>query len=321
LTGTKVLITGCTGFIGRYLVEQLILNQDFDVTAIVRPGAAWDWPKNSGESRVKLVRADLSNPYAVRLPLAEYDALINLVGPRSSAEGAQWETNVEYVRNLLILVRRVPVKRVIHFSSISVYGLPKSSLPVNESFSLTPRDWYGITKVLGERMLEEFNRETSIPVVILRPSWVVGYGSHLLDKHLFHAFSSGFRIVMHLGTPLNIVYVRDVANVAILAAQSRTEGLRTYIINALQRWSFDDFLREIDRATVRPKVPVVLPKALVGVLARRFGFLNFILSDAFFSPERAKDELGFVSQYDLAAMVKETLTLRALAKTKRDAID
>jgi nucleoside-diphosphate-sugar epimerase len=190
-------------------------------------------------------------------------------------------------------------------------------MPLTESSSLAPRDWYGITKVLGERMMEDFNKETGIPVVILRPSWVVGYGSHLLDKHLFRAFSSRLRLIMHLGTPLNVVYVRDLADVTIRAAQSCTEGLRTYIINAVQRWSFDDFLREIDRATLGPKVPVIVPKALVGLLARRFGSINMALSDIFFSPDRARGELGFAPQYDLPAMVKEILTLRALARTSR----
>jgi nucleoside-diphosphate-sugar epimerase len=315
LTDTKILVTGSTGFIGRYLLQQLV-QSDFDVTAIIRPGSTPEWLRRVGGTRIKLVWADLSNPYTVRLPCDKYDAMINLVGPRSSRRRSQWETNVEYVRNLLILLRRVPVKRVIHFSSISVYGLPESAVPVTESSHLAPRDWYGVTKVLGERMLEGFHRETRIPVVILRPSWVVGYGSHLLDKHLFRAFSSRIRIVMRLGTPLNMVYVRDVADVAILAAQGRREGLNTYIINAVQHWSFDELLRAIDHATAGPKVPVVVPKAALRILAKRFGSMKFILSGASFSAERARDELGFHPRYDLPAMVEEILTLQDAARPK-----
>jgi nucleoside-diphosphate-sugar epimerase len=312
---TKILVTGSTGFIGRYLLEQLARNDSLDVTAVVRPGTAGDSPCTAERSRVTHVPADLSNPYSVRLPFSEYDALINLVGPRYYRKMAQWETNVEYIRNLLVLLRRGSVKRIVHFSSISAYGLPRSSLPVTESSSLAPCDWYGVTKVLGETMLEDFHNETHVPVVVLRPSWVVGHGSHLLDRALFHAFSSGVRIVMRLGTPLNIVYVRDGADVAIQAALRPQSGLRSYIINTTQTWSFDELLREIDRATVRPKVPLVVPKGVLAVMAKRFGSLKLILSNAFFSPRRAMDDLGFAPQYDLAAIVRETLALRAVAKT------
>lgn len=315
MSSTKILVTGATGFIGRYLLEQLARNDSLDVTVIVRPGTAGDWLRAAGGSRITYVPADLTNPYSVRLPFGEYDALINLVGPRSSQKMAQWETNVEYVRNLLVLLRHVSVNRIVHFSSVSAYGLPGGSLPVTESSNLSPSDWYGMTKVLGEAMLEDFHNETRVPVVILRPSWVVGHGSHLLDNALFRAFSSGVRIVMRLGTPLNIVYVRDVADVAIQAALSPQTGLRSYIINTTQPWSFDDLLREIDRATVRPKVPLVVPRRAVAIMAKRFGSLRLILSNVVFCPRRAMDELGFAPRYDLAAIVRETLALRAADKT------
>jgi nucleoside-diphosphate-sugar epimerase len=206
------------------------------------------------------------------------------------------------------------VKRVVHCSSISVYGLPRNSTPVTESFSLAPLDWYGMTKALGEQLWGDFHTATSIPVVILRPSWVVGYGSRLLDKHLFRAFTSGIKIVMDLGTPCNVVYVRDVAEAAILAALDCKAGLRNYNINSLQRWSFDEFLQAINRAVSRPKLPIPIPKTLVKILSRRFGSLKMVLGDVFFDASRARDELGFVPQYDLAAMIKETLALSEGAK-------
>jgi len=318
LSRLRLLVTGSTGFVGRYLIEQVVRNKQVDTTLLVRHGATLKWPlENPNGSAVKLAPIDLANPYTVRLPFREYDALVNLVGPRSSLESAQWEANIEYIRNLLIFLRRVSVRRIVHFSSVSVYGIPKGSATVTESFCPAPCDWYGATKVLGERMWKAFHEETGIPVAILRPSWVVGYGSHLLDGYLFRAFDSRVSLVMRLGTPLNIVYVRDVADAAIAAVLHHTKGLAVYNINAMQRWTFDQFLEELDYATARLKIPVVIPKALVSIMASRFGSLKFILSEAFFSAQKAKDELGFSPQYDLTAIVKEIFALRGAAKSHR----
>jgi nucleoside-diphosphate-sugar epimerase len=318
LASFRILVTGPTGFIGRYVLEQLVRNEDVDITAIARPGAVWAFTNNGQASRVNVVVGDLSNPYTLRLPLRDYDAVINVVGPRSSLPRAQWESNVEYIRNLLIVLRRVQVQRIVHFSSVSVHGAgPGGSGTMDESASLAPGDWYGSTKLMGEQLLRRFHRETGVPVTILRPSWVVGSGSHLLDRYLFRAFSSGLKIVMRLGTPLNAVYVRDVADAAILAALGARQGFSAYIINAAQQWSFDDLLKEIDRAVARPKLPVVIPKALVGMLARRYGSLKLILSGVMFSSDRAREELGFVPRYDLRAMVEETLMLRASVQERK----
>ena len=306
----RVLITGATSFIGEYLLEELASLPNVEATAIVRPSAlAKSRRFRDLGPTMNVVASDIGDPYSVKLPHREYDSVVNLVGPRTREPMAQWAANVFFVRRLAVLLKRIDVGRVVHTSSVAVYGFPhRDDSPITEEHNLlSTMDSYGHTKVLSERLWARFHSETGTPVVILRPTWVVGHGSRLPDRHLFVASRRGFKLILNIGTPANIVYVRDVAGALIRAATSKSSGVRTYNINGDKAISVKAFCEAIGKEVDRVGLPLVVPRALVRLASLKLKWFRFLLTGVFFDGSRARMELGFCPKYDLSSLTRETL--------------
>lgn len=303
------LVTGMTGFIGSYLAEELAQLQDVDLTVIVRgrsAASADGFLRGLGFRQFKIVQSNLSDPYCVRLPYSQYDIVVGLVGPRRNSPDVQWQANVEYVQRVAMLLRAITVRRVMHISTAAVYGVHRGTTVFTETQMPRPTSWYGVTKLLGEQIMLRFHSDTGIPVTTLRPSWVVGNNSRLLDRHLVAAYRRGLRIIIPLNTPANVIYARDVARAIVLTGQQARGGFEVFNLNAC-RIQFREFLEVLDREVRRPKVPVLVPVPLLRVLSMKFKFLEGLLADTYFDPTRVREETGFVPRYGAALMIREML--------------
>lgn len=147
----RLLITGATGFLGRPLVARLAA-EGAQITALARKFDGVDLPAS-----VERLAADLTSPESSRAALApwRWDAVVNLAGPVSKIverfdEGTA--TTTAHVHIALHLLRALPpgfTGRVIHTSSMTVYGLP-SRLPVSEDAPRKPIHLYGLGKSLAD---------------------------------------------------------------------------------------------------------------------------------------------------------------------------
>jgi nucleoside-diphosphate-sugar epimerase len=207
------------------------------------------------------------------------------------------------------VLKYISVGRVVHFSSVAVYGATgrKRGMIIKEEDPLAPNDWYGVTKVLGERIWREFHQDTGIPVTVLRPSWVIGRGSHLLDRHLLAAAKSGVLVKMLSAFPLNAVYVRDVSRAALIATSNGSGGFSVFNVNAIDGQRFGELLEALRTEVPGLKIPLYLPVFAVKVLALRFGTLQFLLSGVQIDAAKAREELGFVPQYDARSFIRELI--------------
>lgn len=302
----RLLVTGGTGFIGRSLLTE-VSKRGWSATVLTRPGRGEVLRRAvEGNSEIRILEGCTHSDLMFAPP---YDALINLVGPKEDSWIANWEANVVYVRSLTTLLKRMPVARVVHFSSVSVYGPSRRGWGaiIREDDRLTPDDWYGVTKVLGERIMRQFHEGTGTPVTVLRPSWVMGQGSHLLDRYLLAAAKAKVSVRMLQAAPLNAVYVKDVAHAGLSAASAGISGYRVYNINGTAEERFGDFLQALHREVPGRKVPLFLPAALVRGLAVGFGSLRFLLSGVVVDATKAREELGFEPRYDIGMLVQDMI--------------
>jgi nucleoside-diphosphate-sugar epimerase len=189
-------LTGATGFLGSYLLREL-LAAGSDVVALVRDPLAtatsrvrhaaeatgWVLPEDF-DQRVRLVRYDLHDA-ALGLDRATYmklagsiDAVwhcagsIALTGPQDEL----YRTNVEGTRHVLELARAAgPTTRMIHTSTAYVAGarldgVVHEDLLDDSAGFLTP---YEQSKFLAEQVVHDWARRHERPVTILRPSVLV----------------------------------------------------------------------------------------------------------------------------------------------------
>ena len=124
----KVFITGGTGFIGRYVVKSLSALKH-RITVLLLPGEAEEAAQGA-----RVVRGDITHSSGIRGIMAGQDALIHLAG----VVGFQsWKDcvaiNREGTRNIIGEALREGLGRVVHMSSVSVYGRVPNVL-IDEEF-------------------------------------------------------------------------------------------------------------------------------------------------------------------------------------------
>jgi nucleoside-diphosphate-sugar epimerase len=178
----KVLLTGATGFVGRFLVSSLI-DAKFDVISLVREHSlslpeqvvqvavgdlkTWSTMNSSFKSKIKKILPDVD----VIIHLA---ARVHVMADNSHDPLAEFRiVNTDATLALAIMAVDAGVNRFVYLSSIGVNG-NKSSQPFTEHDKLKPHNNYAISKQEAENGLFVIAKESKMKVVVIRPPLVYG---------------------------------------------------------------------------------------------------------------------------------------------------
>ncbi len=212
------VVTGATGLLGSHVVEQLVARGE-RVRALVRPSSDVAFLRRLG---VELAVGDLQTP-ATLSGAFEGAKVVYHCAARVGDWGAweQFRTEVvESTRNVLAACRAAHVGRVLHVSSVAVYGHPRMPASgIGEDHPLGQRlrlwDHYCRAKIQAERLARAYG-----PLVtVVRPTWVFGPRDRNTMPRLVQALRGGWVSLLGSGENLlNIVHACDVAAGAIRAA-------------------------------------------------------------------------------------------------------
>jgi nucleoside-diphosphate-sugar epimerase len=232
-----ILLTGASGRIGRHVVP-LLLDRGYSVRAMMRR-------PNSGESwlrQVEVVSAGLPGSAGLNAAVSGTDAIIHLAGIMPPASDDEvFHTNIEGTFNILQAAATMEKKpRVLFASSDATYctgwSLSAYSAPIREDAEQHPSVFYGLSKVLGERMCLYYAELHKIPIVRLRFVWTLEaqeildlflkapYRDFLVDLDRQVWDEAGIIALPHEenGTPFteHVCDVRDAAEATVLALES-----------------------------------------------------------------------------------------------------
>lgn len=176
---TKILVTGGTGYIGSHTIVDL-LEQGFEVVSIdnhIRSDARMLTGIESITGKtVRHYPVDLcSLPDTRNVFEAHPDiqgivhfAAFKAVGESVEQPLRYFENNIQSLLNLLRCVQDYAIPHVVFSSSCTVYGEP-DSIPVTEETPLHPAaSPYGLTKQIGEQLIEQFVKATPCSALLLR---------------------------------------------------------------------------------------------------------------------------------------------------------
>jgi dihydroflavonol-4-reductase len=251
----KVFVTGGTGFIGKYVVRRLI-EDGHQVGCLVRDASRLDGPSSLDFERVP---GNVSSLPALRAGMKGCDWIIHLAGLYSmwSPDPDSFtRVNVEGTRNVMQAALECGASKVIHMSTVAVYGKPtdcpftEESRPGPELFSR-----YGQTKRAGERIAWNYYQEHGLPLVVLYPGIVLGAGD---DR----ASGQYLRLILFRRTPSTIfhnsrsmyVHVRDVADAVLHAAQKPDNLGEKYLIGkeALTGHQLAELVHDVSGVSLPP---------------------------------------------------------------------
>jgi UDP-glucose 4-epimerase len=174
----RALVTGGAGFIGSYLIPEL-LHRGFDVTAfdLAREPLALVPILD----KITYIQGDLSSgPDLHRVMMTEkitdvFHLGSILAGPCEENPHMGFRVNMESTLHLLDASVAMKINRFIMLSSISVFGRDVSE-PVADDAVKNPETIYGQTKLASEHLLKWFYRKHGLDVRALRFTWVFGPG-------------------------------------------------------------------------------------------------------------------------------------------------
>jgi UDP-glucose 4-epimerase len=177
-----VLVTGGAGFMGSWLVDELI-HRGHEVVSV-------DDLSGGNERNIsndcRFVKVDLRRRTEVSSVVKGSEMIFHLAA--YAAEGQSFfspvainEINIVPMNNLLVEAVNNNVDRFLFTSSMAVYG--NQTPPFSEELPRKPEDPYGAAKTYCETMLEIFSRTYGSEYVIIRPHNVYGPRQNVTDPY------------------------------------------------------------------------------------------------------------------------------------------
>lgn len=317
---TKILITGATGFIGKFLVSYL-LEQNVSVRILVRNHHRKGIFPDCVEQHI----GDLINPTHLFGAADGIDVLYHLGGYAHALQEnhvtarMHQQVNLMGTKNIFSESIRAGVKKIIFFSSIKAVG--ESDQCIDETWDKLPSTFYGSAKRAAEKLVLTMGKECGIHVCILRLALV--YGPSLKGNlyQMLRAIDKGYFLpIPPINNRRSLVSVYDVCQAAWLATQRENANGKIYFVTDKKSYSTYDIYLLIRKALgySNPSwyIPLWIFKllALLGSKAEyliqrnlpfNFEKFNKLFGTSYFSSASIQKELGFDAQYSFENLLPQ----------------
>lgn len=320
----NILITGATGFIGGFIVDEA-LSRGMQVWVAVRPTSS---RKYLSDPRIQFLELNLSDKEQMKRQMdgLRLDYVVHAAGATKCLHAEDFfRSNTEGTKNLVqaLMEQQMPLKRFVFVSSLSVYGPVAEQQPYREicgNDTPQPNTAYGRSKLAAEQYIESIE---GFPYVILQPTGV--YGPRERDYFMMaksiksHTdFSVGYK-----PQDLTFVYVLDVVQAIFLALDCQKTGGK-YMLSDGEVYSSRTFSDLIHRELGHPwllriKAPIWLLRIITfcgEYIGRMTGKISALNNDKYNIMKQrnwrcdikpAMSELGYKPKYQLDEGVRLTI--------------
>jgi dihydroflavonol-4-reductase len=277
--GTRVLVTGGTGFIGQHLVSALVA-RDHKVRVLDRR------PPVCAKPGVEYVSGSVLDSGLVEETIRDAEEVYHLAGlpgmwlPNKSDFHA---VNFKGTEVVISAARKRGIARFLHCSTESILFRPTSSREDGTEPSLLPPEQmpglYTRSKMLAEQSAAQA-AAAGFPLVIGTPTMPIGPHDHNLTPPtaMLKQFLRG-RVQLYLDFIVNLVDVRDVATGLILAMERGRIGHR-YILGG-ESIPLKKILKLMETISGRHTLAIPVPGKIAEIAA---GTLEFISDHITHSP-------------------------------------
>lgn len=323
----KILVTGGAGYIASHTNIEL-LNRGYEVIILDNlcnscEEAVHRVEKLAGK-KMKFYNADLVNKNEVDhiFSVEKPDAVIHFAGLKAVGESCEiplkyYDNNLTGTLNLLTIMDKYNIKKLVFSSSATVYGIPES-VPISEEFPLSTLNPYGSTKLMVEDILRDiYKADSSWDVVLLRyfnpigahesgeigedpqgiPNNLVPYVAKVAVGILEHVNVFGDDYNTPDGTGVrDYIHVVDLAigHIKAIEKLESKPGLVTYNLGTGVGYSVLDIIRNYEKACGH-KIPYV-------VGSRRSGDAPTCYADS----SKALKELGWKAERGIDKMCEDS---------------
>ena len=323
----KILVTGGLGFIGSHICVELLENNHEVVVVDNLYNSKLevsDKIKEITNKQVKVYIGDCADEELMDKIFTEnaIDNVIHCAGLKAVGESVQkpvwyYQTNLGTTLNLLKIMQKHDVKKILFSSTATVYGVPKA-VPVDETFEVgKTTNPYATSKYMIERILEDvYEADKNWSIGILRyfnpvgahESGLIGEEPNGIPNNLMpyilkvakgelpilNVFGNDYDTPDGTGVR-DYIHVVDLAKAHLKAAQKlqQSEGIERYNICTGVGYSVLDIIRNFEKAN-GIKIPYQIAPRRAGDVASSYS-----------SPAKAEKELGWKAEKNIEDMCKD----------------
>ena len=321
----KILVTGASGFIGSFIVEEA-LKRGFETWAAVRKSSSRAFLQ---DARIHFIELNFASEEQLKDQLRDhlFDYVVHAAGVTKCLHKEDFfRINTEGTKNLVraLMALKMPLRRFVYISSLSIMGAIREEQPyteIRESDEAKPNTAYGLSKLEAEQWLDTVSEK--FPYVILRPTGV--YGPRERDYFMIaksiksHTdFAVGFK-----QQDITFVYVTDVVQAVFLSLEKGQTGRRYFLSDGevYQSSTFSDLIhRELGKPWwIRITAPLWLLRIITfcgEYIAHLTGKVTALNNDKYnimcqrnwrCDIEPARKELGYEPQVKLEEGVRRSV--------------
>ncbi|MBM2816098.1 MAG: NAD-dependent epimerase/dehydratase [Ignavibacteria bacterium] len=316
LSGSKILVIGGAGFIGSFVVKELLKH---DVNNVIIYDNFTRGKMENIESSLKDERCyiyphggDIRDIDLLNDAMKDVDYVFHLAAmwllhckdyPRTA-----FHVNIEGTFNVLEACIKNNIKKLIYSSSASVYG-DAVEIPMTEAHPFNNKNFYGATKIAGEAMATAFNDRYGLKIIGLRYMNVYGPG-----QDQFAAYTGVIPIMLNKidtkespvingdgSQAYDFIYVEDVA-ISNIQALVSVQDFGFYNVGTGIQTTIKELCDLI--LTLKDSDIKVVYKPYSEDDARQF------VKNRIGSPDLAKAEIGFISEFGLEDGLKKLIQWR-----------
>jgi UDP-glucose 4-epimerase len=263
----NVLITGASGFIGSFIVEESI-KKGYQTFAGIRKGSS---KKHLTNSQINFLELDLNSDTSLDTSLQNFDKqygkldfVIHTAGVTKSINKADFDAvNFDSTKRLVNALKRnqlVPEKFVF-VSSLASYGPGVDTYPITIANQQQPLTEYGKSKLKAE---EFFRENKDFPSVTVNPTAV--YGPR--DKDFFVLLKSN-HLEVYINNDrqlLSFVHVHDLVDAIFIAMESDAMH-QNLLVSDLSNYTSREFNNLVKKALNVKTISIIVPAAVAGFFA------------------------------------------------------
>ena len=298
-----ILVTGGCGFVGSNLVRRLVAN---GASVRVFDNLSRGSRRLVDGIDVDVIVDDVLEPVSLGRAMDRVDCVIHLAAYGSVMDSIEdpvsnFRINAEGTLNVLQAATAARVRKVV-FASTGGAIMGDTSPPVDESSVPRPMSPYGASKLCGEAYCHAFAGSFGLETVVLRFANV--YGPRSAHKE---GAVTKFAKALLRGEPIEIfgdgshsrdfLHVSDLCEGIVNAVATPLPSPSTFHLASGVETTIGRLAEFMIGCADKPDHLIVYHDARRGEVKRNFAV-----------PERARKELGFVTQYDLEAGLRDTWT-------------
>jgi peptidoglycan/xylan/chitin deacetylase (PgdA/CDA1 family)/nucleoside-diphosphate-sugar epimerase len=276
----KVLVTGAAGFLGRTLIERLVVHGYTDIRCNVRRQADISRLEPLFERyphvRLEYCVGNLRYRDDAARAVDNVQLIFHLAAGKKGTAADLFLDSVVSSRNLLDAVADRKPLRIVLVSSFGVYGVAglRRGTQINEQTVLEPhpewRDHYSFAKLRQEQLFWEYQRRNGFELVVLRPGVIYGPdGGHFSNR--VGLTIGNWQLHFGGGNLLPLSYVDNCAEALVIAGTHQRAAGEVYNVHDNELPTCREYLRAYKKNVTKIRsisVPYFAVQLLASVVAK-----------------------------------------------------